>query len=68
MLPVIIRIVIFGMVEVFSGGPIYAETLITEQEAKLPADPTRERDIIRGPTVRVVSPAPDAGTVKSPCI
>jgi len=66
MLPVIIRIVIFGVVEVLSGSPIYAEILITEQEAKLPADPTRERDIIRGPTVRVVSPAPDAGTVKSP--
>jgi hypothetical protein len=66
LISVIRRTAVFGVIGLFSSGQIRADVLITEQEAKLPADPTRERDVIRGPTVRVVSPAPGAGTVTSP--
>jgi hypothetical protein len=41
--------------------------LITAREAALPAAPGGyERGISRGPTIVVISPAPDAGTVRSP--
>src|SRR5262249_55162984 len=46
--------------------PMQAEVLITPQEAQLPADTTRTKDVIRGPRVDVASPAPNAGTTTSP--
>jgi hypothetical protein len=50
------------------AGPAGALQLITESEAALPADPSHERGISRGPTVVIVSPSPAAGTIKSPLI
>jgi hypothetical protein len=54
-----------------SIGATVALVLITPQEAALPDSlgPNQRpgfRGVIRGPKVLVVSPAPDAGTVKSP--
>ena len=48
--------------------PAQALQLITASEAALPANPHlgRERGITRGPTVLIVSPAPEAGVMKSP--
>jgi hypothetical protein len=48
--------------------PVQALQLITASEAALPANPqlSRERGISRGPTVLIVSPAPEAGLLKSP--
>jgi hypothetical protein len=43
-----------------------AEVLITAEEAARPSDLTTERDLIRGPTVRVLAPAENSGTVTSP--
>jgi hypothetical protein len=43
-----------------------AEVLITQQEAMLPDDRVRERDVIRGPTVVAVSPSPRGGAETSP--
>ena len=43
-----------------------AELLISAEDATRPPDLTRERDIIRGPTIRVLAPAANSGTVTSP--
>jgi hypothetical protein len=51
------------------AGPAPALELITAGEAALPATPQlglHERGITRGPTVVIVSPAPQAGAIKSP--
>jgi hypothetical protein len=50
------------------AGPAQALALITASEAALPASPHlgHERGITRGPTVVIVSPAPQAGAIKSP--
>jgi hypothetical protein len=49
------------------SGPAHALQLITAKEAALPPMPTvHERGISRGPTIVVVSPAPNAGMIQSP--
>jgi hypothetical protein len=40
--------------------------LITEEEAKLPDDKSRDKGITRGPHIMLVSPAPTAGSIRSP--
>jgi hypothetical protein len=47
-------------------GTASPEILITEKEAKLPADNTRSRGIFLGPTINVLLPRPHAGKLKSP--
>jgi hypothetical protein len=47
-------------------APLRAEVLITAREAKLPDYVISERGVMLGPKVVVVSPARDAGVVKSP--
>lgn len=49
-----------------AGFPASALQLITESEAALPTDHARERGILRGPTIVIVSPAPAAGSIRSP--
>jgi hypothetical protein len=49
-----------------AGFPASALQLITESEAALPADHARDRGILRGPTIVIVAPSPDAGTIRSP--
>lgn len=47
-----------------AAGPL---TLITEEEARLPAGEVQKmRGITRGPTVELISPKPDVKNVKSP--
>jgi hypothetical protein len=48
------------------AAPSHAETLITPREAKLPNADVRDRGPLQGPKVLLVSPARDAGAVKSP--
>jgi hypothetical protein len=51
------------------AGEVGAEVLIKESEAALPplvAAAGATRAITRGPTVRVIAPAPDGGPVTSP--
>lgn len=50
------------------AGPAGALQLITESEAALPPDQNigHTRGILRGPTVVIVSPPPNAGLMKSP--
>jgi hypothetical protein len=54
----------------FTAAEARAFVFITEQEAALPnADAVRQLDmrgITRGPKIHVLSPAPDAGVVRSP--
>jgi hypothetical protein len=54
----------------FAAGQTHAIELITPQEAALPdaagARPLDMRGITRGPKILVLSPAPDAGAVRSP--
>src|SRR6267154_1082459 len=47
-------------------APLRAEILITPREAKLPDADKRERGPMLGPKVLLISPARDAGAVKSP--
>jgi hypothetical protein len=47
-------------------GSAAALELITEQEAALPTDTTRDRGITRGPKIIVVWPSPTAGFIHSP--
>jgi hypothetical protein len=57
---------VFGAT-VIPAGPAHALQLITEKEAALPPVPiVHERGISRGPTIMVVSPAPNAGMIQSP--
>jgi hypothetical protein len=49
-----------------AGFPASALQLITESEAALPADHARDRGILRGPTIVIVSPPPAAGSIRSP--
>jgi hypothetical protein len=47
-------------------GSAAALELITEQEAALPPDATRDRGITRGPKIILVWPSPEAGFIHSP--
>ena len=49
-----------------AGFPASALQLITESEAALPTDHARDRGILRGPTIVIVSPSPAAGSIRSP--
>jgi len=49
-----------------AGLPASALQLITESEAALPTDHARDRGILRGPTIVIVSPSPAAGSLRSP--
>jgi hypothetical protein len=40
--------------------------LISAEEARKPDDPTESKGISRGPLITPISPAPSAGTIKSP--
>jgi hypothetical protein len=55
---------LFGVL--FFAAPAGALQLITESEAALPSDRAHDRGILRGPTIVIVSPAPAAGTIRSP--
>ena len=57
---------LLGLTILAAGAPARADTLITEREAKLPDADVRARGPMLGPKVIVVSPARDAGAVKSP--
>jgi hypothetical protein len=59
---------VFAGVFLFLHGAAYAATLITPQEAALPAAPGEAltRGISRGPGVKLVSPDTDLGPVKAP--
>jgi hypothetical protein len=45
---------------------VNAEVLVTQEESGRPPDLTRDRDIFRGPTIRLLSPLMSAGTLTSP--
>jgi hypothetical protein len=60
------RAAILVLLGLFSAGPLRAEVLITEREAKLPNDDITSRGAFPGPKVVVVSPARGSGVVKSP--
>lgn len=66
----IVRLVLAGLITIVLTAPAAAEVLISEQEARLPAAPgaiaLTTRGVTRGPRVHLVSPAPNAGAVKSP--
>lgn len=51
---------------VFCTAPLDAMELITLTEARLPDDTTQTRGISRGPVVSLVTPAPNAGMIRSP--
>jgi hypothetical protein len=61
---------ICGMGLAMSAGEARAVVLITPREAALPdavgAHPLGARGVSRGPKVQVLSPAPDAGVIRSP--
>jgi len=58
------RVAVLGLIGLFATGPLRADVLITEREAKLPNDDTLTRGVMPGPKVLLVSPARDAGAVK----
>src|SRR5437764_12475690 len=63
------RAALMGLTLMLSTGARAALELITATEAALPNGANLElnrRAITRGPKVIVISPAPDAGTVRSP--
>lgn len=58
-----------GLFSAVLASPLQAEVLITEKEAALPAAADTGltfRGVTRGPKIKLVSPAPGAGTVTSP--
>jgi hypothetical protein len=61
---------ICGTALLFAAGEASAFVLITAQEAALPdaagAQQLDRRGVTRGPKILVLSPAPDAGVVRSP--
>jgi hypothetical protein len=61
---------VFGVAVFFASGRAHAFVLITTQEAALPdaagAQQLDKRGVTRGPKILVLSPAPDAGAVRSP--
>jgi hypothetical protein len=63
------RVAAAGLFSAVLVLPLQAQVLITEQEAALPAAADTGltfRGVTRGPKVKIVSPAPGAGTVTSP--
>jgi hypothetical protein len=63
------RAAVAALFSLFLTGPLSAQVLITEQEAALPAAADTGltfRGVTRGPKIKIVSPAPGAGTVTSP--
>lgn len=63
------RILAVGLFSLILAGSANAQVLITEQEAALPAAADTGltfRGVTRGPRIKLVSPAPGAGTVTSP--
>ena len=67
----IIRTAAFcGTTLLFAAGEACAIVLITAQEAALPDDvgvqQFDKRGVTRGPKILVLSPAPDAGAIRSP--
>ncbi|HTY02523.1 MAG TPA: hypothetical protein VMC81_02225 [Rhodocyclaceae bacterium] len=63
-----LRIGLLLALSVLCAGPAFADVLITESEARLPAavPPPATRAITRGPTIRVLSPDVAAKSLSSP--
>lgn len=67
--PLFAGVVALSLFSAALAAPLKAEILITEQEAALPAAADTGltfRGVTRGPRIKIVSPAPGAGTVTSP--